>query len=527
VKRRATAILFVAISLLMPASFSADSETSLSNPPSDLVALAQKITKSVVTVLCSNSQGSGWAVAIDISPDEVKNGSKSYIITNHHVISGCTVNKDVTLILSNQTRVPGKVYSWDAENDVASIFTSADLPKLAWQGQTPQQGWWVGVIGSPLGFPGILTNGIVSSIYTDIFKGTTNAAINPGNSGGPVFDRTGRVIGLATAKRMDAEGFGIFHGTPLLCIRIILCNSQSSIWTGVSPIVPKPTPTVTAKPTPTVTAKPTPTVTPTVDSKPTVSPEQTLEPSPAQDSTGEIQAKINHAPKYWSARISSYEFVQGVNPLVGNRPTTLLIKGYCTKFGKLIQAYKNTGPDGIKYSNGNRYVTPLWKCEKGKFSGKIEVTGNTRIGIFEKPSQHNGTEITFKKGLKISKTNTEDPSDPGPYSEPPTISDSSIEPPVIKRIKFIKGKNPPSVYNAATIELSGKCSNSGEQLELYWNRVPIKETYWTLRAGNIECISGSFAVQDIAVGGAVQYKVREYPSKNFSLPMVLPAGRIK
>jgi hypothetical protein len=523
VKRRATAILFVAISLLMPASFSADSETSLSNPPSDLVALAQKITKSVVTVLCSNSQGSGWAVAIDISPDEVKKGSKSYIITNHHVISGCTVNKDVTLILSNQTRVPGKVYSWDAENDVASIITSADLPKLAWQGPTPQQGWWVGVIGSPLGFPGILTNGIVSSIYTDIYKGTTNAAINPGNSGGPVFDRTGRVIGLATAKRMDAEGFGIFHGTPLLCIRIISCNSQSSIWTGVSPIVPKPTPSVSPKPTPSVTPKPTSSVTP----KPTVSPEQTPESIPAQESTGALRAKINHAPKYWSARISSYEFVQGVSPLVGNRPTTLLIKGYCTKFGKLIQAYKNTGPDGIKYPNGDRYVTPLWKCENGKFSGKIEVTGNTRIGIFEKPSQHVGTEITFKKGLNISKTNTEDPSDPGPYLEPPTISDSSIEPPVIKRIKFVKGKNPPSVYNAATIELSGKCSNSGEQLELYWNRVPIKETYWTLRAGNIECISGSFAVQDIAVGGAVQYKVREYPSKNFSLPMILPAGKIK
>lgn len=57
--------------------------------------------------------------------------------------------------------------------------------------------------------------------------------------------------------------------------------------------------------------------------------------------------------------------------------------------------------------------------------------------------------------------------------------------------------------------------------------MPIKDTYWTLRAGNIECVSGSFAVQDIAVGGAVQYKVREYPSKNYSLPIILPAGKIK
>ena len=128
--------------------------------------------------------------------------------------------------------VSGYVYSWDEKNDVAGILTSTVVPPLNWRGVTPQQGWWVGALGSPLGFPGILTTGIVSSINTNTFLGTTNTAINPGNSGGPIFDRSGRVIGLATAKYINSEGFGIFHGTPLLCEKIVSCISLNQIWSG-------------------------------------------------------------------------------------------------------------------------------------------------------------------------------------------------------------------------------------------------------------------------------------------------------
>ena len=40
----------------------ANSATPLpGSPPDNLVALAEKTTKSVVTVLCSNSIGSGWS----------------------------------------------------------------------------------------------------------------------------------------------------------------------------------------------------------------------------------------------------------------------------------------------------------------------------------------------------------------------------------------------------------------------------------------------------------------------------------
>lgn len=229
--------------------------SSPANPPTDLVSLASSLTKSVVTVLCGNSLGSGWSINADLSAANLSSGFKSYIITNHHVISECTTNRDIYIVLSDQTKVSAYVYAWDEANDVAGILTSTSIAPLNWRGASPEQGWWSGVIGSPLGFPGVLTTGIVSSVNDSKFTGTTTAPINHGNSGGPVFDRTGRVIGLATAKYIDSEGFGIFHGTPLLCAKIVNCASTSQIWTGASVASPTPTPTPTVTPTPTSTQK--------------------------------------------------------------------------------------------------------------------------------------------------------------------------------------------------------------------------------------------------------------------------------
>lgn len=513
---RKSTLIFCLIFSLFLTSAPASASSLPGYPPDDLVNLAETTTKSVVSILCGNSIGSGWSASVSLNQTESQKGYKSLVITNHHVISSCTTTGDVTIVLSNQTRVAGVISAWDENNDLASVLTTTTIPKLRWEGQTPQQGWWVGVLGSPLGFPGILTTGIISSVNKSTFRGTTDAAINPGNSGGPVFDRTGRVIGLATAKYVNAENFGIFHGTPLLCMKIFSCINPNGIWSGSTVTVPTPTTSPKAAdpsaqiPTPTQPKNPEPSESPSINAP-----------------KAGVQPKIVHAAKDWSARITTFEYVKGPNPIVGNKPTTLSIKGYCTKYGKTIQAYKNTGSNGVKYPNGSRYVSPQWKCVNGRFEGKIEITGNTRMGIFEVPSQHNGTEITFRIGVDVGLTNTEDAADPGPYVEPPVISDKSITPPSVSSIKFLKGSNPPSVYNPATIEIRGKCSSSGENIELYWNLVPIKSSYWTLRANKVACSGGTFVVQDIAVGGSVQYKVREFPSKNFSQPFVLPDGKLK
>ncbi|MEI7540572.1 MAG: S1C family serine protease [Actinomycetes bacterium] len=205
--------------------------SSPSNPPADLAGLANDLTKSVVTVFCADGLGSGWSAKSKLSSTLKSEGYRSYIITNFHVIASCTDSSSIEMVLHDGSKISGKVWAWDQEHDVAGILTTSDVPPLNWSGGAPQQGWWVGVLGSPLGHPGILTTGIVSSVQSD-HSGTTTAPINHGNSGGPVFDRNGRVLGLATAVYVDSQGFGIFNGTPMLCGSVMKCNSPVDVWAG-------------------------------------------------------------------------------------------------------------------------------------------------------------------------------------------------------------------------------------------------------------------------------------------------------
>lgn len=212
-------------------SLGSNSISSPASPPDNLVNLAAMETKSVVTINCNNTTGSGWAADVRLSAAMNNAGYRSYIITNHHVIKDCLASRNINVILANQTTVSGYLWAWDEVNDVAGIAMRTALPALAFEGVAPEQGWWTGVEGSPLGFPGVLTEGIISSVNLTGFLATTTAHINPGNSGGPAFDRMGRVIGIATAKYVDAEGFGIIHGSPMLCGKVISCSSTSAIWT--------------------------------------------------------------------------------------------------------------------------------------------------------------------------------------------------------------------------------------------------------------------------------------------------------
>jgi len=77
--------------------------TNAATAPDDLILLGPKITKSVVTILCGNKQGSAWAINVALTPKQKESGFNSYLVTNHHVIADCTQNTGVTLILSDKT----------------------------------------------------------------------------------------------------------------------------------------------------------------------------------------------------------------------------------------------------------------------------------------------------------------------------------------------------------------------------------------------------------------------------------------
>ena len=221
----------------LPSNFLNESTEALnfSQTPEDLTSLSSKLKPSVVTVKCGTGSGSGWSAKVALGSKLTGERFNSYVITNHHVVEDCLRAKSVSLVLSSGSTVDGTIVSWNESSDVAGIVTNAMIPGLEWIGTSPKQGWWVGVIGSPLGQSGILTTGIISSINSNSGTFTMTAAINPGNSGGPVFDSTGRVLGLATSKRLIstgvlAEGFGNAHGVTLLCGSVVSCLIEKDPW---------------------------------------------------------------------------------------------------------------------------------------------------------------------------------------------------------------------------------------------------------------------------------------------------------
>jgi S1-C subfamily serine protease len=204
--------------------------SSPGSAPSDLVALSPEILKSVVTVFCGQGLGTGWAAKVAIPASVTQRGMKTFLVTNHHVVEDCISTGEVTVTDVNGNSAVGLISSYDAKNDLAGIYTRLDLPTLSFRGERPTQGWWAGVLGSPRGLEGYLTTGLVSKVAQDGSEFGVSASLNPGNSGGPIFDREGRVLGVATYKISDSEGLGFARSTPLLCVSVISCSSANSVW---------------------------------------------------------------------------------------------------------------------------------------------------------------------------------------------------------------------------------------------------------------------------------------------------------
>ena len=121
------------------------------------------------------------------------------IITNHHVIDGCT--GDIKGNLTGGAPAVLRVVSKDAANDLALLQGPADQFKQFARicDRTIRSGDAVTVIGFPL--HGLLTSdftvttGIVSSlsgIKNDLRMLQISAAVQPGNSGGPLWTSAAR-----------------------------------------------------------------------------------------------------------------------------------------------------------------------------------------------------------------------------------------------------------------------------------------------------------------------------------------------
>ena len=153
--------------------------------------------------------GTGSGVIMEVD------GSDAYIVTNNHVAGGAT---DLMVTLADGRQIKGTTLGADAKSDLAVVKISADHLIAAKWGDSDQleQGDWVLAFGSPFGYVGSMTHGIVSALnrnagilgamgYEHFIQ--VDAPINPGNSGGPLVNMHGEVVGINTAIATRSGGF--------------------------------------------------------------------------------------------------------------------------------------------------------------------------------------------------------------------------------------------------------------------------------------------------------------------------------
>jgi len=155
-------------------------------------------------------QGSGFIISSD-----------GLVLTNAHVVRDA---KQVTVKLSDRREFSAQVLGSDPATDIAVLKVDAKgLPTV--QLGDPKQvqvGDYVLAIGAPYGFEQSATQGIVSAKGRSLPGESvvpfiqTDAAVNPGNSGGPLFDASGRVVGVNAQIYSQSGGFqGLAFSIPV------------------------------------------------------------------------------------------------------------------------------------------------------------------------------------------------------------------------------------------------------------------------------------------------------------------------
>ncbi len=154
--------------------------------------------------------GSGFVISED-----------GYILTNYHVIEDAySGGYEIKVMFYNGDSYTAEIKGFDRNNDIAVLkidATGLDAAELG-SSDSLYVGDTVYAVGNPLGeLSYSMTSGMVSAtdrlITTE--EGTMtmfqfDAAVNQGNSGGPVYNTSGQVVGVVTAKSNEdgTEGLG-------------------------------------------------------------------------------------------------------------------------------------------------------------------------------------------------------------------------------------------------------------------------------------------------------------------------------
>ena len=143
---------------------------------------------------------------------------QGHLLTAAHVVDGGT---SIRVAFQDGSTRSATIVGKDDASDVAVLHVDpADLklhPISLGSSRALAVGDELAVVGDPLGFERSLSTGVVSGLDRTIEAPNgfqiahavqTDAAMNPGNSGGPIFDSSGRVVGIADQIATRTNEFG-------------------------------------------------------------------------------------------------------------------------------------------------------------------------------------------------------------------------------------------------------------------------------------------------------------------------------
>ncbi len=185
----------------------------------DHESVVARVKDSVVAIAVSTRTGGGAGSGVIID-------TAGHVLTNNHVVADA---RSIEITLADGRIFQAEIVGTDESTDLAVVrlvdpptdLVAAELGTSA----TLRVGQDIIAVGNPLGLSSTVTTGIISALdrpvtTTDATQGfpggpgtvvVTNAiqvdaAINPGNSGGPIFDLSGRVIGIASSIATLSSG---------------------------------------------------------------------------------------------------------------------------------------------------------------------------------------------------------------------------------------------------------------------------------------------------------------------------------
>jgi putative serine protease PepD len=212
----------------------AGSSTAPTAPPSRVsggpglttVQVAEAVLPGTVMIQAGSATGSGFVL-----------DTAGRIMTNNHVVAVANGGR-IRVVFADGRRLTATLIGRSPSYDIAvvQVRVSGLRPLQIGDSDASRVGEPVIAVGSPLGLPGTVTQGIVSArdrpvavsdadnadsptAYIDAIQ--TDAPINPGNSGGPLIDSSARVIGVNSAiltlgsSRSQAGNIGLGFAIPI------------------------------------------------------------------------------------------------------------------------------------------------------------------------------------------------------------------------------------------------------------------------------------------------------------------------